>query len=234
MRLKDKVAIVTGASRGIGKSVALRFAKEGATVVAVATNSSLLDSLLAEIAKEGGTAVKIAADISAESECRGIIDQTVSRYGRVDVLVNNAGLLGSRIEVTAIDPEEWRRVFETNVTGVFILSKYAALKMRKAGTGSIINMTSGVVRHPAPKWGAYLPSKFAVEGLTLMLAEELLHSGVRVNMIDPGRTNTDMIEEAFPDIPRNTFKGPEDIVEPFVFLASDESKQITATRIRIP
>lgn len=233
MRLRNKVAIVTGASRGIGKSVAQRFAREGATVVAVATNSSLLDSLVAEITEAGGTAIKIAADISVESECLAIIDQTVSRYGRIDVLVNNAGLLGSRVEVTAIETEDWRRVFDTNVTGVFILTKYTALKMREAGTGSIINLTSGVVKHPSPKWGAYLPSKFAVEGLTLMLAEELKHSGVRVNMIDPGRTNTDMIEKAFPDVPRGTFKGPEDIVEPFVFLASDQSKPVTGTTIRI-
>lgn len=233
MRLKDKVAIVTGASRGIGKSVALAFAKEGAVVVGVATNSSLLDSLLAEIAKEGGTAVKIAADISVESECRKVIDQTLSRFGRVDVLVNNAGLLGSRVEVTAIEADEWRKVFDTNVAGVFMLSKFAALKMRETGSGSIINMTSGVVRQPRPKWGAYLPSKFAVEGLTLMLAEELAETGVRVNMIDPGRTNTDMIAEAFPEIPRDTFKDPEDILEPFVFLASEESKKVTGTRIRV-
>lgn len=233
MRLKDKVAIVTGASRGIGKSVALTFTKEGATVVAVARNSSLLDSLLAEIAKEGGTAVKITADVSVESECRAVIDQTVERFGKIDVLVNNAGLLGSRVEVTSIETDEWRSVFDTNVTGVFILSKFAALRMREAGSGSIINMTSGVVRQPRPRWGAYLPSKFAVEGLTLMLAEELAESGVRVNMIDPGRTNTDMISEAFPEIPRDTFKDPEDILEAFVFLASEESRKVTGTRLRM-
>lgn len=233
MRLKDKVAVVTGASRGIGKSVALTFAKEGAIVVAVARNSSLLDSLLAEIAKEGGTAIKIAADISVEPECRALIDRTASSFGKVDVLVNNAGLLGSRVEVTSIETDEWREVFDTNVTGLFMLSKFAAQRMREAGSGSIINMTSGVVWQPRPKWGAYLPSKFAVEGLTLMLAEELAESGVRVNMIDPGRTNTDMIAEAFPEIPRDTFKNPEDVVEAFVFLASEESKKVTGTRLRV-
>lgn len=233
MKLNGKVAVVTGASRGIGRAVALRFAAEGAVVIAVARNESLLDSLLAEISEDGGTATKIAADISVDSHCRDIIGQTVSLYGQVDVLVNNAGLLGSRVEVISVDSGEWREVFETNVTAVFMLSKYAAVKMKENGSGSIINLTSGVVRHPQTKWGAYLPSKFAVEGFTLMLAEELKESGVRVNMIDPGRTNTDMIESAFPDIPRSSFKLPDDVVEPFVFLASDDSRLVTGTRIRI-
>lgn len=233
MLLKGNIAIITGASRGIGRAVALKFAREGAKVVAVSRNSSLLDSLIAEAAKEEGAVIKIVADISNETECRRVIEETLSRYGRLDTLVNNAGLLGSRVELTSIDPGEWRSVFDTNVTGLFMLSRLAALKMREAGTGSIINVTSGVVRHPLPRWGAYLPSKFAVEGLTLMLAEELKASGVRVNMVDPGRTNTDMIESAFPDTPRTTFKSPEDAVEPFVFLASGESRRVTGTRIRV-
>lgn len=233
MKLKDKIAVVTGASRGIGRAVAHRFAQEGAEVIAVARNTVLLDSLLAEIARDGGKATQLAADISSDSDCRAVIDKAISLHGRVDVLVNDAGLLGSRTDVTSIDSDEWRLVFDTNVAGTFMLAKYAVLRMKERNSGSIINVTSGVVRHPSPKWGAYLPSKFAVEGLTLMLAEELKNSGIRVNMVDPGRTNTDMIEAAFPDTPRNSFKLPDDVVEPFVFLASDESKLVTGTRIVI-
>ena len=233
MKLKNKIAIVTGASRGIGRAVAHRFAQEGAEVIAVARNTVLLDSLLAEIAKDGGKATRLAADISSDSGCRAVIDKALLLHGRVDVLVNDAGLLGSRTDVTSIDSDEWRLVFDTNVAGTFMLSKYAVLRMKERNSGSIINVTSGVVRHPSPKWGAYLPSKFAVEGFTLMLAEELKNSGIRVNMVDPGRTNTDMIQSAFPEISRNSFKLPEDIVEPFVFLASDESKLVTGTRIVI-
>lgn len=233
MKLEKKVAIITGASRGIGRAVALRFAREGAHVVAVARNEDLLDSLIAEVAKDGGRAVKIVADVSSEDQCRSIVEKTVSLHGRVDALVNNAGILGSRVEVTSISADEWRRVFETNVAGVFMLSKYAAMGMKEKGSGSIINVTSGVVRQPRKEWGAYLPSKFAVEGLTLMLAEELKESGVRVNMVDPGRTNTDMIQSAFPDIPREKFKLPDAVVEPFVYLASDESRRVTGTRIQI-
>ncbi len=233
MRLKNKVAIVTGASRGIGRAVALKFAQEGASVVGVARNSDLLDALLSEVAKEGGTATRIAADVSKESECVKVIEQTVSLYGRIDILTNTAGLLGSRVEITSINSNEWREIFDTNVNGIFMLSKHASIRMKERNSGSIINVTSGVVRHPQPRWGAYLPTKFAVEGLTLMLAEEVKDFGIRVNMVDPGRTNTDMIELAFPDIPRSTFKLPEDVVEPFVFLASDESRLVTGTRIRI-
>jgi NAD(P)-dependent dehydrogenase (short-subunit alcohol dehydrogenase family) len=233
MKLKDKIAVVTGASRGIGRAVARIYAQEGAHVIAVARNSLLLDSLLAEIAGDGGTAMRLAADVRSDSDCRDVIERVIAVHGRIDILVNDAGLLGTRTEMTSIDSDEWRMVFDTNVAGTFMLSKYAALSMTKRSSGSIINVTSGVVRHPSPKWGAYLPSKFAVEGLTLMLAEELKNSGVRVNMIDPGRTNTDMIEAAFPDTPRTSFKLPDDAVAPFVFLASDESKLVTGTRIVI-
>lgn len=234
MKLKDKVAVITGASRGIGRALVLRFAREGATVVAVARNEELLNSLMADVAKEGGRATKVVADVSSEEQCLNLIEGAVSMYGRLDVLINDAGLLGSRHELTSTLTDEWRGVFETNVTGVFMLSKYAAIRMKAKGSGSIINVTSGVVRQPHRNWGAYLPSKFAVEGLTLMLAEELKESGVRVNMVDPGRTNTDMIQAAFPEIPREKFKFPDAVVEPFVYLASDDSSRVTGTRIQIP
>ncbi len=233
MRLKDKIAIITGASRGIGRAVAYKYAIEGSKVVAVARDGALLDSLLAEISKEAGRATKILADITREEECQRIIETTMSLYGRIDILVNNAGFLGSRNDITSTNAEEWRRVFETNTNSTFILSKLAAIKMKERKSGSIINLTSGVVRNPQPKWGAYLPSKFAVEGLTLMLAQELRGDGIRVNMVDPGRTNTDMIVKAFPEIPRNNFKSPDDVVEAFVFLASDESRLVTGTRISV-
>ncbi len=233
MKLRDKIVILTGASRGIGRAVAHKFTREGATVVAVARNTALLDSLIAEVAKDGGKAIKVEADVTADQECRALVQRTMSWFGRIDVLVNNAGLLGSRNEITSIEPEEWDRVFAANVKSAFMLSKYAATHMKEKNSGSIINVTSGVVRHPQPNWGSYLPSKFAVEGFTMMLAEELKDFGIRVNMIDPGRTNTDMVQLAFPDIPRNSFKHTDDVVEPFVFLASDESRLVTGTRIKI-
>ncbi len=233
MRLKGKTAVVTGASRGIGRAVALKFAEEGAQVIAVARNEENLVSLSAEFERKGLGCTTIAADISSESQCIEVVRKTLELSGKIDVLVNNAGLLGKRVEVTSIELSDWKRVFEVNVEGVFIMSKLVANEMKKQGAGSIINITSGVVRWPSPKWGAYLPSKFAVEGISIMLSEELRDAGVRVNLIDPGRTNTDMIRKAFPDIDPSTYKLPAEITDPFVFLASDESGLVTGTRIQI-
>ncbi len=233
MRLKGKMAIVTGASRGIGKAVALKYAAEGANLLAVARNQEFLDDLVEELDSKDLKCTTLVADISSEAHCRKVVDKALQLQGRIDILVNNAGMLGKRVEITSLDMTDWKRVFEINVDAVFTLCRLAAAEMMKQKSGSIINLTSGVVRRPYPKWGAYLPSKFAVEGLTLMLSEELKNTGVRVNMIDPGRTNTDMIREAFPDIEPSTYKRPVDITDPFVFLGSDESKLVTGTRIQV-
>lgn len=233
MKLEGKVAIVTGASRGIGRAVSLGLAREGASLVAVSRNKERLDSLSVELGRFGGRSITISADVSNENECAKIVNSAETAFGKIDVLVNNAGLLGIRDNITSIDTDEWRRVFETNTTAVFVLSKLVAGRMKTKGGGSIINLTSGVVPQPRARWGAYLPSKFAVEGLSLMMAEELKEFGVRVNMVDPGRTNTDMIEAAFPDIPRDSFKPPEDLVGTFVYLASDSSANVTGSRIRV-
>ncbi|HEY9165044.1 MAG TPA: SDR family oxidoreductase [Candidatus Kryptonia bacterium] len=233
MRLKDKVAIVTGASRGIGRGVALRFIEEGAKVVAVARNVALLDSLVVGVSGNGSRVKAIAADISKVKDCELVVSETMNLHGRVDVLVNAAGLLGNRVGLTSVSVAEWEEIFATNVTGSFLLSKLAAIEMLKQRRGSIINVTSGVVARPNPNWGPYLPSKFAVEGMTLMLAEELRDTGVRVNMVDPGRTRTDMIRKAYPDLDPNSLKEPSEVAESFVFLASDESRCVTGTRIRV-
>ena len=233
MRLKSKVAIVTGASRGIGRAVAVKYAEEGASVVAVAKNEALLDSLVKELIQKGFVSTKATADLSSETDCQKVIAKTLELYGRIDVLVNNAGILGERVEVVSVKVDDWKSVFDINVHGVFILSKLTAIEMVKQKSGSIINVTSGVVPRPRPRWGAYLPSKFAVEGFTYMLSEELKELGVRVNVIDPGRTRSDMNHAAFPEIDQMTVKPPEEITGPFVFLASDEAKRITGTRIQL-
>ncbi len=233
MKLNGKIAVVTGASRGIGRAVAIRYAEEGAKVVAVAKNKTLLDSLVKEVASKGSVCSQITADVTSEADCRRIVTNVLKMYGRLDVLVNNAGVLGKRAECISVDLDDWKNVFETNVHAVFVMSKLAVLEMIKQRSGSIINVTSGVVPRPHPKWGAYLPSKFAVEGFTLMLSEELKQIGIRVNMVDPGRTRSDMIHAAYPEIDPSTFKPPEDVTEAFVFLASDEARLITGTRIQI-
>ncbi|MCL5268590.1 MAG: SDR family oxidoreductase [Bacteroidetes bacterium] len=233
MRLKDKTAIVTGASRGIGRAVVLKYAEEGAQVIAVARNEGNLRLLSEELDKNGLGCTTLAADVSSEVQCIKVVERALELNGKIDVLVNNAGMLGKRVEMTLLDLSDWKKVFEVNVEAVFVLSKLAATEMLKRSSGSIINITSGVVRRPYPKWGAYLPSKFAVEGMTMMLSEELRDTGVRVNLIDPGRTSTDMIRKAFPEVDPSTYKLPVEITDPFVFLASDESRLVTGTRIQI-
>ncbi len=213
--------------------MAARYAEEGAHVVAVARSAEDLHSLSDELDRRGHKCSIISADVSEEFQCKKVIEQALHMGGKIDVLVNNAGLLGKRVDLTSLDLDDWRNVFEVNVEAVFVLSGLAAREMMRHNSGSIINLTSGVVRRPYPRWGAYLPSKFAVEGMTLMLAEEVKDAGIRVNMIDPGRTNTDMIKSAFPEIDPSVYKLPDDITEAFVFLASDESKLVTGTRIQI-
>ncbi len=233
MRLIKKVSLITGASRGIGRGVAIRFAREGAFVIAVARNKDLLRGLEEELSKEGLRIETIQADLSSSPACEEVVTRAVEEYGRIDVLVNNAGILGLRVPIVQITPSEWDMVIATNLNAVFYLSRLAALQMMRQHSGSIINVTSGVVAKPRPNWGAYLPSKFAVEGLTLMMSDELREYGVRVNMIDPGGVRTEMRASAFPDEDPAVLKTPEETTEPFVFLASDESNLITGARLKL-
>lgn len=213
--------------------MAIRFAREGATVVAVARNGNLLKDLENELNREGMKVDTVQANVASSSACEEIISRTIEEHGRIDVLVNNAGILGLRVPVVQITPSEWDTVIATNLNAVFYLSRQAAKEMIKQHYGSIINVTSGVVSKPRPNWGAYLPSKFAVEGLTLMMSDELRDFGVRVNMIDPGGVRTEMRAHAFPDEDPALLKTPEEATEPFVFLASDESNLITGARLRL-
>ncbi|MGC8594708.1 MAG: SDR family NAD(P)-dependent oxidoreductase [Candidatus Kryptoniota bacterium] len=233
MRLVKKISVVTGASRGIGRAVAIRFAREGAIVVAVARNADLLQGLQDEVNREGLKVETVQANLSSSSVCEEILSGVIEEHGKIDVLVNNAGILGLRVPIVQITPSEWDMVIATNLSAVFYLSRLAAKQMMKQHSGSIINVTSGVVPKPRPNWGAYLPSKFAVEGLTLMMSDELRDYGIRVNMIDPGGVRTEMRASAFPDEDPSTLKTPEEVTEPFVFLASDESNLITGARLKL-
>ncbi|MGB9591233.1 MAG: SDR family NAD(P)-dependent oxidoreductase [Candidatus Kryptoniota bacterium] len=233
MRLVKKISVVTGASRGIGRAVAIRFAREGAIVVAVARNADLLQGLQDEVNREGLKVETVQANLSSSSVCEEILSGVIEKYGKIDALVNNAGILGLRVPIVQITPSEWDMVIATNLSAVFYLSRLAAKQMMKQHSGSIINVTSGVVPKPRPNWGAYLPSKFAVEGLTLMMSDELRDYGIRVNMIDPGGVRTEMRASAFPDEDPSTLKTPEEVTEPFVFLASDEFNLITGARLKL-
>ncbi|HEX5848216.1 MAG TPA: SDR family oxidoreductase, partial [Rubrobacter sp.] len=182
--LEGKVALITGASQGLGRALALAFAREGARVVVNARSEESVRPIAGEVEEAGGEVLAVAADVSKDSDVKRLVDETVERFGRIDVLVNNAGLLGPRVAIADYPEDEWRRVIDANLTGPFLVSK-AAIPHLSEGA-SIINLVSGVSVEGRAEWGAYSVSKFGLEGLNQILAAELAERGVRVNAVDPG------------------------------------------------
>ncbi len=228
--LEDKVALVTGASQGLGRALALACAREGARVVINARSEESISSVAEEVESAGAEVLALAADVSKSSEVEGMVGAAVERFGRVDALVNNAGLLGPRVEIAEYPEEEWRRVIEANLTGPFLVAKAVIPHMPEGG--SIVNVVSGVSVEGRAEWGAYSVSKFGVEGLTQILASELEGRGIRVNAVDPGGMRTGMRAAAYPEEDPMTRITPEENTDVFVYLASDESRGVTGRRFK--
>jgi NAD(P)-dependent dehydrogenase (short-subunit alcohol dehydrogenase family) len=228
--LEGKVALVTGASQGLGKALALAYAKEGASVVISSRSEGSIRPVAEEIEGSGAEVLGVAADVSESADVQRLVDRVVERFGRIDVLVNNAGLLGPRVTIEEYPEDEWRRVIDANLTGPFLVSKAAIPHMPEGA--SIVNVVSGVSIEGRAEWGAYSVSKFGVEGLTQILAAELKERGVRVNAVDPGGMRTDMRAAAYPDEDPTTRITPEENTAVFLYLASDESKDVTGERFK--
>jgi len=228
--LGDKVTLITGASQGLGRALALAFAEEGARVVVNARSDESVRPVAGEVEGAGAEVLAVAADVSREAEVERLVRETVERFGRIDVLVNNAGLLGPRVGVEDYPEDEWRRVIDANLTGPYLVSKAAIPHLSEGG--SIINVVSGVSVEGRAKWGAYSVSKFGVEGLTQILASELAERGIRVNAVDPGGMRTDMRAAAYPEEDPQTRITPEENTAVFLYLASDESKGVTGERFK--
>lgn len=227
MKLEGKVALVTGASQGIGKAVAGAFAREGAEVIVTARGRERLEAAAQEIRKAGGRVVPLQADVADRRQVEGLAEEIKRRFGKLHVLVNNASLLGPRVPLLEYPAEEWERVIAVNLHGPFFVIKGCLPLMVSAGGGSIINVSSGVGRIGKARWGAYAASKFALEGLTQVLAAELQPLHVRVNAVNPGGTRTTMRAAAYPEEDPMTLPTPEQIAPVFVYLASDESRNVT-------
>jgi NAD(P)-dependent dehydrogenase (short-subunit alcohol dehydrogenase family) len=236
-RLTGKYVLLTGASRGLGRQLALDFAREGAGGMAlVARNAAALDEVrqrITEIAPQTRVLV-IAADLAREEDVERVAATTLSAFGgRLDVLVNNASALGPTPLPYLLDYplEDFRAVLNTNLIAPFLLIKKVLPAMIESG-GSIINVTSdaGVVGYPC--WGAYGISKFGLEGMSQTWAAELADSPVRVNWVDPGSMNTQMHREAEPDEDPSQWADPADVTELFVYLASDESQSVRGQRFQ--
>jgi NAD(P)-dependent dehydrogenase (short-subunit alcohol dehydrogenase family) len=229
--LEGKVALVTGASQGLGRALALAYAGEGASLVLNSRSESSIRPVAEEAENLCATKVlALAADVSEGADVEGMVGATVDWFGHVDVLVNNAGLLGPRVRIEDYPEGEWRRVLDANLTGPYLVSKAVIPHMREGG--SIINVVSGVSIEGRAGWGAYSVSKFGVEGLTQILAAELEGRGIRVNAVDPGGMRTDMRAAAYPEEDPTTRITPEENTAVFLYLASDESRGVTGERFR--
>ena len=228
--LEGKVAVITGASQGLGRALALAYAEAGARVVMNSRSEENLRPVAEEAESSGAEVLAIAADVSQSADVEMLVGAATQRFGRVDVLVNNAGLLGPRVAIERYPEDEWRRVLDANLTGPFLVSKAVIPHMPEGA--SIINVVSGVSVEGRAQWGAYSASKFGVEGLTQILAAELKERGIRANAVDPGGMRTEMRAAAYPEEDPMTRITPEENTEVFLYLASDESRGVTGERFK--
>lgn len=225
MRLQGKVAIITGGGRGIGRTVALAYAKEGASVAICARSAPELQETEAVIAKVGGQALSVVCDVAQVEPVEGFVKKTLEAFGRIDILVNNAGVLTRRAHLKDVTIEEWDVVMAVNLRGPFLVTRAVLPPMLKRRQGSIINVSSGLGRMSLPGWGPYGISKWGLEGFTRYLSDEVSSYGIRVNTVSPGMVRTKM----------TNFSGApvETVIDLFVVLASDASRGITGRSLDV-
>ena len=242
MRLQNKVAIITGGSRGIGYATADAFLREGAAVVITASTQENADKAVASLKERypDEQISGISPDLKNLYNVRAAFGQVVDRYGKLDILVNNAGISEST-PLSSYTEELFDKVMDLNVKGIFTTAQAASEHMINQGSGVILNTSSMVSIYGQPSGMAYPASKFAVNGMTVSLARELGPKGIRVNAVAPGITETDMmkavpkdiIEPMIRQIPLRRLGQPEDIANAFVFLASDEASYITGVVLSV-
>ena len=226
MKLLHKTAVVTGASQGLGKAIAKRFALEGAAVCLCARNIELLRGTNLEIMASGGKSIFEQTDVTDEEQVREFLSSCASSFGEIHILVNGASVSGKPVPLSEYSLPEWERVVAVNLTGTFLVTKHAVPLFGKRG-GSIINLSSPVGRAGASSAGAHEVSKFGVEGLTQELAEELRPLNIRVNVVHPGALTTWMRPQAYTKERQPSPKKTEDFTDIFLYLASDESTHVT-------
>jgi len=238
--LNGKVALVTGASRGIGRAIAVQLAKAGAAVVINYSNSAgEAQKVVTEIKAGGGSALAIQADISQVQEIVRLFDETIAHFGKLDVLVNNAGVMFTK-PVAATTEAEFDRIFAINVKGTFFACQQAATRL--ADGGRIINLSSSTTARFMPNYGAYVATKGAVEQLTRSLAKEVGPRGITINTISPGPTETELfVNEKTPEqidfFAKQSAFGrlgqPKEIAETVVFLTSEAASWISGQNLRV-
>jgi NAD(P)-dependent dehydrogenase (short-subunit alcohol dehydrogenase family) len=229
----EKVILITGASKGLGRAVALAFAENGCKLAICARNEETLRKVEEEARALGAPEVlAIRADVSVPRDAERLVAVAEKHFGRIDVLINNASVLGPSPMPMLLDyPEEdFVEVMKVNAVGPFLVTRRVIPGMMKRGTGVILNVTSEAGNVGYAGWGAYGVSKFALEGLTETWADELADTGIRVIMIDPGEMDTEMHALAVPDCDYE-LADPQEVAQVFVYLASDEAADVHGQRI---
>ena len=235
--VNNPVVLVTGGLSGIGRAAAIAFAKKGARVVVAGRRDNAGTALVKELRSLGSEAEFINADVRKEEDVRALVDNTVARFGRLDVAVNNAGTEGEGGRITEQTAESYAATFDTNVLGVVLSMKHEVRAMQTQGSGNIINISSTYGHEGAAGASIYVGAKHAVEGITKSVALELAKSGIRVNAIAPGPTDTGMLTRftgtpenkvaLVTSVPMGRLGLPEELANAIVFVASDEASFIT-------
>lgn len=243
-RLSGKVALITGGGTGIGRAIAMAFAREGANVAVTGRRLEKLQEVTGEIEEKGGKAIALECDVTRPQDAERAVQESAKKFGKLNVLVNNAGTL-SVSTVDKISEEDWDRVMTVNMKGPFLMSRAALKEFRKSGGGAIVNIGSVLGLVAMQNRAAYCASKGGVTMLTKAMALDHAHENVRVNCICPSIVETDLVKGLFNDsaegralrkaregtIPLGRFGKPMDVAELAVFLVSEESSWITGTAI---
>ncbi len=248
MRLKDKIALITGSTSGIGEAAAKIFAREGARIIIVGRNQQSASRIASEIEKAGGEAFFVKADVSQASEVQAMAREAIEHWGRVDILVNNAGgARGGRGSVTEVSEPGWSTVLQTNLQGVFLVCKAILPSMVERGGGVIVNTASSYGLVGSKNQAAYCAAKGGVVALTREMAIDYAAHNIRVNCVCPGAILTPLIEDyivSTPDpdqarsflgdrCPQGRMGTPEEVANAMLFLASDESAYITGVALPV-
>ncbi len=241
--MNNPVVLITGALTGIGRATALAFAKEGARIVISGRRDEVGQKLLAELRESGAEAEYWRSDVRHDDDIRTLVDKTVARFGRLDIAVNNAGTEGVRGLVTEQTAESYAATFDTNVLGVLLSMKHELRVMLPQGSGSIVNVSSTYGSVGAPGASVYVGSKHAVEGMTKSAALEVAGTGVRVNVVAPGTTDTGMLTRftntdenkaaLVSTVPVKRLGTPEEIAHVIVFVASANASYMTGASIPV-
>ena len=251
MKLKNKVALVTGASAGIGREIALLFGRQAAAVVVVGhRNDQGAQSVVDEINRGPGRALKLLADVSKAEAVQDMVAAALQRFGKIDILVNNAGIIGKVEAITEMSLADWERVYQTNVNSVFLCCRAVIPRMCAAGGGNIINMSSTAGYRASRISAAYAASKAAIIAITQSLALTYARDNIRVNTICPGSIETEMLSDVLNSPPTDAersrmrqlflerhalgrFGSPAEVAQGALYLAADDSAFVTGTILTI-